>query len=110
MRFNVFFTVKGPAGVIDAPNNTNPVGAADLASLLRLLADKLPNNSMLGIEVVGLRIDPVAGPAEDFDPISGENLTGKVEPCCECGEDYPRANLILRGEIFCPACQAKEKR
>lgn len=35
------------------------------------------------------------------------NATGETEPCCECGNDYPRADLI-RGEIFCKPCRKKE--
>ena len=26
---------------------------------------------------------------------------GKTEPCCECGSDYPRGDLIIDGEIYC---------
>jgi hypothetical protein len=36
-----------------------------------------------------------------------ENVGG-TEPCCECGDDYPRADLMA-GEIYCPACRAKER-
>lgn len=32
------------------------------------------------------------------------NAFGQVEPCCECGADYPRADLI-RGEVVCPVCR-----
>jgi hypothetical protein len=32
-----------------------------------------------------------------------------TESCCECGEDYPRADLILHGHIFCPKCSVREK-
>lgn len=30
--------------------------------------------------------------------------SGKFEACCECGEPYPRADLIA-GEVFCPKCR-----
>ncbi len=32
------------------------------------------------------------------------NAYGKMEPCGECGKDYPRADL-LRGEVFCLECR-----
>lgn len=31
-----------------------------------------------------------------------------TEPCCECGDDYPRRDLIVDGEIFCPKCRITE--
>ncbi len=42
------------------------------------------------------------------DPYTGEDLTGKTEPCCECSEDYPRADLAIRGEVFCAKCRKVE--
>ncbi len=36
------------------------------------------------------------------------NDFGKMEPCCECGNEYPRADLLRDGEIYCPPCRAKE--
>lgn len=27
---------------------------------------------------------------------------GHEASCCECGEDYPRADLVIDGEIYCP--------
>lgn len=35
------------------------------------------------------------------------NAWGKTEHCCECGEEYPRADL-MRGHVFCPNCRPKE--
>lgn len=32
---------------------------------------------------------------------------GETEPCCECGEDYPRADLIIDSEIYCRKCRKK---
>lgn len=32
-----------------------------------------------------------------------------TEYCCECGADYPRAELVRDGEIYCPKCREKEK-
>lgn len=34
------------------------------------------------------------------------NSRGKVEPCCECGEDYPAEELAL-GQIYCSKCREK---
>lgn len=36
------------------------------------------------------------------------NACGKTEPCCECGADYPAADLI-RGDIYCSKCREKTK-
>lgn len=33
---------------------------------------------------------------------------GQTEPCCECGEPYPRADLIIDGEIYCSKCREAE--
>ena len=60
MKFNIFFTIKGPIATLDVPNNTNPVECADLMSLLTELAGKLPGNKSLGLEVVGVRVEPAA--------------------------------------------------
>lgn len=35
-------------------------------------------------------------------------LGNEMEPCCECGEDYPRAEL-LAGEVYCAKCRAARK-
>lgn len=48
--------------------------------------------------------EPLAADGLRCDPT---RLAGKVEPCCECGADYPRADLIA-GEIFCAACRVAE--
>lgn len=32
-------------------------------------------------------------------------LEGQVEPCCECGEDYPRFDLHFNDEIYCTKCR-----
>jgi hypothetical protein len=34
---------------------------------------------------------------------------GQVEPCCECGNDYPRGDLKIDGEIFCAKCREDER-
>lgn len=109
MRFNIFFTIRGPAGTVEAPNNTNPIESESLARLLGDLSKDLPGNKQLGLETLALRIELVAEDRDvEFDPTTGGRLTGKTEPCCECGELYDRADLILRGDLYCPACRAAE--
>lgn len=29
----------------------------------------------------------------------------ETEPCCECGAEYPRRDLMEDGEVFCPKCR-----
>ena len=35
---------------------------------------------------------------------------GQFEPCCECGNDYPRGDLMIGGEIYCPVCRKREEK
>lgn len=35
-------------------------------------------------------------------------LVGKTEYCCDCGEDYPRSDLIA-GEIYCAKCRHEKR-
>lgn len=30
---------------------------------------------------------------------------GKTAPCCECGKDYPKYELVGNGEIYCANCR-----
>jgi len=32
-----------------------------------------------------------------------------MEPCCDCGEPYPRIDLHASGYIYCPKCRAIRK-
>lgn len=41
-------------------------------------------------------------------PVSATKDLEGVEPCCECGNEYPRRDLIVDGEVYCPTCR-KEK-
>ena len=106
MRFNVFFAVRGPGGQTEVANGTNPVEAPDLPALLREVARRLPAANDFGVQVVGLRVEQApGGESDEFDPVTRENLTGRTEPCCECGGDYPRADLVVRGQIYCAKCR-----
>lgn len=111
MRFNIFFTIEGPARTLtDVPNRTNPVESADLAAVLAQLAKHLPNNQQLGLAVIGVRVEPVTGgESDEFDPQTGEKLTGRSAICWECGDGYPLADHILRLELSCPKCREKQR-
>ncbi len=39
---------------------------------------------------------------------AAQRYQDQVEPCCECGEDYPKAGLAIYGEIFCAKCRREE--
>lgn len=41
----------------------------------------------------------------EFKAATAWRLEGKVEPCCECGEDYPTIDLHFGGHIFCEKCR-----
>lgn len=41
---------------------------------------------------------------------ASKRYEGQTEPCCECGKDYPRADLALLGKIYCAACREAEAR
>lgn len=34
-----------------------------------------------------------------------KHYDGKTSPCCECGEDYPRGDLVIDMSIYCPKCR-----
>jgi hypothetical protein len=72
MKFNVFFTIRGPARSLEVPESHNPTERQDLARLLSFLAVNLPNNPHLGIEVIGIRVVPVI--AEEPPPDTGAVL------------------------------------
>lgn len=57
MRWNIFYTLRGPGGVTEAPNDGNPVGSENLKSLLANVAAGLPDLSQLGVEFVGFRAE-----------------------------------------------------
>lgn len=59
MKFNVYLTIKGPEGSIEAPVVGNPMECANLASLMVSLANNLPRSKALGTETVGIRIELV---------------------------------------------------
>lgn len=54
---------------------------------------------------------PVAAAQRTPEFIAGASrrLEGRTEPCCACGNQYPRADLQFRGEIYCPGCRKPPK-
>ena len=46
-----------------------------------------------------------SGRAPEFEAATSWRLDGQVEPCCECLEDYPRAELHFHGHIYCKKCR-----
>ena len=58
MKFDVYFTIQGPTGVLEVSNNNNPVECESLEVLLKVLSKKLPKFNF-GLSIVGLRLVPV---------------------------------------------------
>jgi hypothetical protein len=56
MKFNLFFTFKGPGGIVEVPNKPNPIEAINLADVLLQLAGSISKLGF-GLEVVGVRIE-----------------------------------------------------
>lgn len=56
MKFEIIYRIRGPGGEVSAPN-TSLVKSENLASLLRMLADNLPQP--FGCECVGIVIKEV---------------------------------------------------
>jgi len=59
MKFDLFFTIRGPVCSTEVPNNTNPVEADSLNDLIIGLKDKLKDFQPAGnrITYTGLRIE-----------------------------------------------------
>lgn len=46
---------------------------------------------------------------EEFIAATRWRLEGMTEPCCECGDRYPKADLHFYGEIYCAKCSKELK-
>lgn len=58
MSFNIFFTVKGPGGVIEVPNKENPVEAKGFEEVLNTIIDsKFLSNFIMGLEIIGVKVE-----------------------------------------------------
>lgn len=56
MKFNIYFTVRGPAKKAEIPNSMNPVEVDSLKKLLVALSSTMPE-SFFGAMVIGIRIE-----------------------------------------------------
>jgi len=57
MKWNIYFTIRSPDGTTEVPNNTNPVGSLNMASLLEMLRGNVDNIPFVKLEIIGLRIE-----------------------------------------------------
>lgn len=100
--FRVLWIVDSPAGPVTVATEPRTVDAP-LADLLRQLADRLDMSHGLAVRFCGVHIE------EDAECKVHAAFAGKVEPCGECGEDYPQADLHIHGHVFCSACRVKDE-
>ena len=56
MMYDVFFTIRGPGGESEVPNNSNPVEAKDMKDLLLCLVGNVLPGEGAGLETTGIRI------------------------------------------------------
>jgi len=77
MKFNIYFTIAGPAGSTEAPNKYNPVGAASWEDCLTQLAEMFPGEmTQFNVRVVGVRIEECREqkpPPPDTDRITSKS-------------------------------------
>jgi hypothetical protein len=58
MKWNLYFTLKGPGGTVEAPNTHNPIESPSMIELMRDLTNLVgPDKFAFGLELVGLRIE-----------------------------------------------------
>ncbi len=57
-----------------------------------------------GSKIIGFKAPKDAAEAQRLK----ERYAGQTEPCCECGEDYPKGELVIDGHVFCAPCRVKE--
>ena len=63
-KYNVYFTMCGPGGEKEVPNNTNPIACVNLASLLAKLATNLPGGNF-GLSCIGVRVEAAEAGGEE---------------------------------------------
>lgn len=56
----------------------------------------------------GFSLEGRVGMTPEFEAATAWRLQGQTEPCCECGEDYPRADLHFHRQIYCESCRGKK--
>lgn len=119
MAWNVFFTFKGPGGLVDRiPNSYNPVDSPSLKHLLQQLAESLPSWPSMDLTVVGVHVEPVgqgvpsvAGVMEVSQPTPEEAQQIKEE-MEKIINDQPKvlANETPTPEASAEAARARKKR
>jgi hypothetical protein len=58
--WDIFFTIRGPVGENEIPNNTNPVKCDNMSNLLKILAENIPTKiGCIDIEITGIRVKKV---------------------------------------------------
>jgi hypothetical protein len=102
MKFNVYFTVRGPTRTLEMPNVFS-VEADNLAALLIRLAASIPDRSAFGIEFVGLRVEPAVedGACKESCPALTHEFDSSLT-CNYCGVAAERVKGIAE-KAPCPA-------
>lgn len=59
LRWNIYFTMKGPGGILEVPNNSNPVESPSLACVLVELPRQLPEDDAIELRTIGIRVELV---------------------------------------------------
>jgi hypothetical protein len=58
--WDIFFTIRGPGGENEIPNNTNPVKCDNMSNVLKQLAQNIPTSiGGIDVEVTGIRVKKV---------------------------------------------------
>lgn len=66
--------------------------------------------------LIAIRTKPSGGPSVLLlmDPAKARKIAAELlkaamaietEPCCECGEEYPRIDLIQNRQVYCKKCR-----
>jgi hypothetical protein len=56
MTYNLYLTLRGPAGITEAPNTNNPIEADNLAEATQQAIENSPKGTPGWIEVIGIRL------------------------------------------------------
>jgi len=61
MKWNIFYTLRGPGGTLEAPNKENPVEADSISGvLIRIGSGLSEGKGLFGmLEILGVRIEKV---------------------------------------------------
>ncbi len=76
-----------------------------LSKLLEPDCGHVWRSSNMGLFQICLRCgDAYKGKSSALQPCDPSKLDGKVEFCCDCTAEYPRAELIA-GHVYCSRCR-----